>query len=653
MSIGNSSQRSHDRSSQGVCLAKHFKEWGPWENEDTKGTKYDEKLCAVNEIGRGGFGTVYKGHKCIFNPKVGQWICIAKDQLAIKVVDPDHGGKGSTYKHSYAARIAQLELEVHKKLTNHEFLVTSKMLPKRIPEDSPTVLALEYCAHGDLEKYMRKRNLTHLRSDNEKLAKTLVGSVVKGLKALRGIGFFHRDIKASNIFVTGSQIEDPIFKLGDFGLVARIKDQNRGICGTPTTMAPEMNGRYYYDEKIDIWSLGILLYAKLLNEKPFAFDAKDTNARIRAQQEPLVLEHKDISAEAKSLLQCMLQSDPIRRIDLNGVERHEFLHQNQLELNMKSDLGYRTMAADSGFITSSTLLSGHTNVYQPTRTAKYTTPTPMMPLPGLRESSQSGLVFEDVRVPRPNSRMSQFDHPSLSGIQPRGSVVPSTCLSRNAGIIKPDRLNTKRVKCRNSIKTSKTSRGKILENGEVEMEITRLKKLYQNGLPTSIEEIETFSVSHDGTTISVKRSQKPEERYKYADLPNKYWKQYSHASNFVNYLREKTKRITNYFGGGFWVLYDGPRPNFEMFFYKSNIQISYVCKEDVIQILKEKKVLEKYASHTKSLDQSHPYHKEWLRFCEQKEKAERMSKFHEENDNGGEMDAFPIVIGNRNVSSSR
>ena len=85
-----------------------------------------------------------------------------------------------------------------------------------------------------------------------------------------------------------------------------------------------------------------------------------------------------------------------------------------------------------------------------------------------------------------------------------------------------------------------------------------------------------------------------------------------------------------------------------MFFYKSNIQISYVRKEDVIKVSQDKKLIEQFASHTKSLDQSHPYYNEWLRFSEQRENAERISKFHEEIDN-----AFPIVIGNRNASSSR
>ena len=509
MSIGSLSHRSQDRiSSKGICTSGHTEEWGPWEREDDKGTKYKEKLCAVYEIGRGGFGTVYKGHKCIFNRKEGQWVCIVKDQLAIKVVEPDHGKTGSTFKSSYGSRIARLECETHGKLTNSPYLVTPKMLPKKFSENSRTVFAMEYCTHGDLEKYMREQRLTHLRSDNEKMARKLVGSVVKGLKALREEGYFHRDIKASNIFVTGTK-NDPIFKLGDLGLVAENKNQNRCLCGTPTAMAPEMNGRDCYDEKIDIWSLGILLYTKLFERKPFAFDPKDsTTARIKAQHKPLAFDKK-ISTEAKDLLVCMLQPDPIRRIDLNGIEKHKFL-QNQFENNLISqastDVGYLT--TDSGFITSSTLLSGQTNVYA-TRT-KYCAPTPMRPLSGLQESSQSIPVLED-RVLRPSSRMSQFN-PSLSGIQPRGSVVPSTCLSRN-GIVKPDRLNTKRVKCKNSIKTSQTSKSKILENGDVQMEITRLKKLLQNGLPTSIEEIETFCVSHDGWEISIKRSQKPEERY--------------------------------------------------------------------------------------------------------------------------------------------
>jgi len=81
-------------------------------------------------------------------------------------------------------------------------------------------------------------------------------------------GIVHRDIKPENIMlsVTGE------LKIIDFGLS---KQQVGGqklktIAGTPYYMAPEMlDGNVPYDSKVDIWSLGVLLYVFMCGYLPF------------------------------------------------------------------------------------------------------------------------------------------------------------------------------------------------------------------------------------------------------------------------------------------------------------------------------------------------------------------------------------------------
>lgn len=78
----------------------------------------------------------------------------------------------------------------------------------------------------------------------------------------------HRDIKDGNVFIT----EDGVFKLGDFGVARTMLEQTRSMTmrGTPVYLAPEVFHGQAYDARVDLYSLGILLY-KLLNDKRYPF----------------------------------------------------------------------------------------------------------------------------------------------------------------------------------------------------------------------------------------------------------------------------------------------------------------------------------------------------------------------------------------------
>lgn len=74
----------------------------------------------------------------------------------------------------------------------------------------------------------------------------------------------HRDIKPENIlFVQGH------LKIADFGW-SNLKDKVRTtFCGTPEYLAPEMLMEKGHNEKLDVWTLGVLLYEILVGEPPF------------------------------------------------------------------------------------------------------------------------------------------------------------------------------------------------------------------------------------------------------------------------------------------------------------------------------------------------------------------------------------------------
>ena len=86
------------------------------------------------------------------------------------------------------------------------------------------------------------------------------------LNHMHSINIVHRDIKPENIMITAN---DEI-KIIDFGLSKR-QEKNKKmetVAGTPYYMAPEvLDGNY--DNKCDIWSLGVLLYVLMSGYLPF------------------------------------------------------------------------------------------------------------------------------------------------------------------------------------------------------------------------------------------------------------------------------------------------------------------------------------------------------------------------------------------------
>ena len=75
----------------------------------------------------------------------------------------------------------------------------------------------------------------------------------------------HRDFKAANVFINNG-----VFKIGDFGF-AKEAVLTATVLGTPLYMAPEILNKRKYNNKTDIWSLGVVLYQMIFGTYPFIF----------------------------------------------------------------------------------------------------------------------------------------------------------------------------------------------------------------------------------------------------------------------------------------------------------------------------------------------------------------------------------------------
>ena len=133
----------------------------------------------------------------------------------------------------------------------------------------------------------------------------------------------HRDLKLENILLDKNEN----VKLCDFGFTREYEGKSNYLqtfCGTICYSAPEMlKGEKYAGEKVDVWSLGVILYALLCGELPFDDDDDTVTRQKILSEEPVYPDH--LPADALSLLKALLSKRPFRRPSLPEILAHPFL----------------------------------------------------------------------------------------------------------------------------------------------------------------------------------------------------------------------------------------------------------------------------------------------------------------------------------------
>ena len=98
-------------------------------------------------------------------------------------------------------------------------------------------------------------------------------------------------------------------------------------CGTPAYIAPEiLKDKGYNGFGVDIWSLGVCLYAMIFGTVPFkANNMSELHSLIKKAKFTIKDDKVDISEDAKSLIRVLLEADPTKRPTINDVLNHPWL----------------------------------------------------------------------------------------------------------------------------------------------------------------------------------------------------------------------------------------------------------------------------------------------------------------------------------------
>ncbi|KAI0434860.1 hypothetical protein F5Y09DRAFT_190579 [Xylaria sp. FL1042] len=181
-------------------------------------------------------------------------------------------------------------------------------------------LVLEYMDGGDMFSYI---NACGPLPEFEMV--TYFRQILSALEYVHSFNICHRDLKPENILMKSNGI----VKIADFGMAAIQQSPTHALrtsCGSPHYAAPELIARARYQgNKVDIWSLGCLLYATLSRKLPFD-DPDGDVPRLLAKASKGIYSMPDfLSREAQDLIAKMLTVDPVKRISIRKIWKHPLL----------------------------------------------------------------------------------------------------------------------------------------------------------------------------------------------------------------------------------------------------------------------------------------------------------------------------------------
>ena len=265
------------------------------------------------EIGKGGFGLVWK----VIHKKTQKVYCI-------KVIQ-----KQGIMEQKLVPQMNR-EIEIMYILNNPHCL----RLKNHFEDDSNFYLVMPLASKGQLYRVLKK-----FRKFDERTAAQILRETISALQYLHSFNppIIHRDIKPENLLLNeGGRVLLADYGWSNFNIDG---DVRKTFCGTPEYIAPEMLMKKGHDTRVDIWSIGILMFELLSGYSPFV--AK-TNQELYQNIKRLKIQWpKDMPPLAKNLISKILKLNPLDRPSFDEILDHQWFKQTKmikplLENKMKS-----------------------------------------------------------------------------------------------------------------------------------------------------------------------------------------------------------------------------------------------------------------------------------------------------------------------------
>ncbi|OMJ85486.1 hypothetical protein SteCoe_13172 [Stentor coeruleus] len=160
---------------------------------------------------------------------------------------------------------------------------------------------------------------------SEKKLKETMFQILKAVEYLHCKKIVHRDIKPENVLLTSSNGLN--MKLSDFGSADEIVGNEKlfGGFGSVFYLAPEiLVGEY--DEKIDIWSCGVMMWVLFTGKQPYIEkDQKAIKERIVMKPlQPCQIELEGLSCDGFDFIKKMLEVDAEIRVSAKEALKHKW-----------------------------------------------------------------------------------------------------------------------------------------------------------------------------------------------------------------------------------------------------------------------------------------------------------------------------------------
>lgn len=189
-------------------------------------------------------------------------------------------------------------------------------------------IVTEYSRLGDLSHLIERRKRKGRPFKEEDIWRFLI-QLIEGLRVLHAAGVVHRDLKSANILIAAPDL----IKIADLGVstVLHTTQLARTQIGTPLYLAPEVWKRRPYDQRCDIWSLGVLLYEMMTFSFPFS--ARTTQELAQRVCLGKYTPPRGYSPELVSLVRRMLQVNPALRPSIGELLKMQCIKNKMLLLS--------------------------------------------------------------------------------------------------------------------------------------------------------------------------------------------------------------------------------------------------------------------------------------------------------------------------------